>query len=243
MKLLDKRQIQVEKSTERKTEIEQGLKIARKVDELRQTLAKEQQALTVFREETTKDVRSKIADLVNKKNTLEQEVSLLERRRRELLEPIDKEQQLLTDSKRHVDSKIEELKLLEKSLSLKKDELNTRARDIMIEEERIKDEKKQTHQNLEQSLEKTKEAEKLLSVSRETCNQNEKMYQERIQELDTREANIASIERNQDMRSKYLDSKEVELNNRERIINDKYTLLERTQKRLYGNSNITNNKN
>lgn len=89
MKLLDKQTIAVQKSTERKREVEEGIKLAKSVDNLRETLSGEQANLRKFRDSTLKLLKDEIDVLINKKNLITSEITALEEKRRIAEAPID----------------------------------------------------------------------------------------------------------------------------------------------------------
>lgn len=89
MKLIDKKDIIVQKSQERKREIDEGVKLAKSVDTLRETHLKEQDGLKKFRDATLASIKSELDVLVNKKSTILDEIGTLEQRKRDALAPID----------------------------------------------------------------------------------------------------------------------------------------------------------
>ncbi len=74
MKLLSKQDIQKQKASERKSEIDQGMTLAKKVDELRETVSKESSNLAKFRIESLKTIHQEIDELLQQKNNLSNEV-------------------------------------------------------------------------------------------------------------------------------------------------------------------------
>lgn len=90
MKLLRKQEIVLKKNDERKKEIDEGVKLAKTVDVLRQTLGKEQANLAKFRTETLKSIQLDIDNKIKERdelggqiNTLKEE---LEKKKRKLQE-------------------------------------------------------------------------------------------------------------------------------------------------------------
>ena len=60
MKILNRQQINEEKSRLRKIEIDEGIKLAEKIDLLRETAAKEESKLKKFRDENLKIIQKEI---------------------------------------------------------------------------------------------------------------------------------------------------------------------------------------
>lgn len=77
MKLLTKNEVQGLKSQERTLEMQEGLKLAKKIDILRETASKEEAALAKFRVETLKVIQNDIVALSSEKYELERQVKEL----------------------------------------------------------------------------------------------------------------------------------------------------------------------
>lgn len=88
MRLLPKNEIGQAKSIDRKLEIDQGAALAKRIDSLRETLAREQSALKSFGESSTAIVQSEIDALLGKRNALAGEVEKLRSQREELAKPL-----------------------------------------------------------------------------------------------------------------------------------------------------------
>lgn len=78
MKLLKKEDIQQDYALERKLQIDEGMKLANRIDGLRKTLAAEEQRLKTFREGTLKAIHAEIAPLILQKQELEKEIKALQ---------------------------------------------------------------------------------------------------------------------------------------------------------------------
>lgn len=77
MRLLPKQEVNDRLKESRRIEIDEGAKLARKIDTLRETALKEEANLTKFREESIKIVTEEIKKLIEKKETLLKEIELL----------------------------------------------------------------------------------------------------------------------------------------------------------------------
>jgi hypothetical protein len=80
MKLLEKNEISKIKGIERKMEIDEGIKLAKRVDTLRELSAKEQTSLSKFRDESLKQIRIEIDSLITERNNLILENKELEKK-------------------------------------------------------------------------------------------------------------------------------------------------------------------
>ena len=70
MKLLKKSEINTLKAQERKAEIDQGLKLSRRVDVLRETAAQEEASLEAFRRSSIKAINEEIKQLTYVRDSL-----------------------------------------------------------------------------------------------------------------------------------------------------------------------------
>jgi chromosome segregation ATPase len=78
MKLLDKTTIVTLKGIERRKEVEEGAKLAKKVDLLRQTVASEETKLAKFRVESLAKLKEDIDGLISQKKQIQAEITTLE---------------------------------------------------------------------------------------------------------------------------------------------------------------------
>lgn len=91
MKLANRTELERDKEQERRLELNEGLKLARKVDEVRIELVKEQNNLQKFKEETTTRVQAEIDNLIKHNAELKRVNEILSRSNKTLYEPFDKE--------------------------------------------------------------------------------------------------------------------------------------------------------
>lgn len=105
MKLLPKSEVDSLKAVERRRDIDEGLKLAKKVDNLREVVAREYVALKAYRETTL----AVIQDEINEKNKtlipLRAEVADLEARRALALVPLDAEWQKVNEKAVELDTR------------------------------------------------------------------------------------------------------------------------------------------
>ncbi len=124
MKLLPKSDILKLKQAEQKQAIDEGIKLAKRVDSLREVASIEEQKLEEFRTKTLREIQSEIEALTTTKGALEKEVSDLEERKRLALEPLDAEWKRLTDC--------------EADLKRQTDEINAKLAELTTLEEQAK---------------------------------------------------------------------------------------------------------
>lgn len=91
MRLLPKSEIDKAKASERKQEIDEGIKLARRVDNLREIVAAEEASLRKFRNDTVKVIYDEITQETIKLDALKGEVLRARKEREELQKPLDAE--------------------------------------------------------------------------------------------------------------------------------------------------------
>ncbi len=109
IKLLPKSEIDKRKAAEQHTAVEEGLKLARRVDNLREVAAEEEQSLSEYRIKTLTAIHEETKEAATKRDSLQKEVADLEDRKREALKPIEEERIALNVDKAALQTKSEEL--------------------------------------------------------------------------------------------------------------------------------------
>lgn len=125
MKLLTKTETRTAFTDQRKLDIDEGKKLATRVDVLRETLSREEQNLEKFRSETVKTIHQEIKTLNDQKETLRKEVKELAEQRRELLIPltaawkeIEIEKENIKNEHERLDKRIQTIESLEERASI-----------------------------------------------------------------------------------------------------------------------------
>lgn len=191
MKLLEKQTIVTLKGNERKKEIEEGAKLAKKVDLLRETASKEEARLAKFRTESLAKLKEDIDKLVVERDGLRGQIKTLEENRIQLLVPLDKKWNEINEK----DKKLQELgeMLKQRELTLKKceNDLESNRKKLEIEKSRIDDIKKQASDELSMIDNYNKEAEQLLKDTQRTCNITLTQLEQRRTAVEQKENDVA----------------------------------------------------
>ncbi len=230
MKLLSKNEINQKKTSERKLEIDEGIKLAKKVDSLRETFTEEQRNLEKFRSGTTKAVYEEIDCLISKKTDLVSEIEVLKENREKLLIPLDEEWSKINEREK-------EIALLESKVILKKElldknlkESDLKLTEIKYSENRIDFLESEAEEKSIRAVQALKEAQKSLQDA-EVVKKNIYIHSEKtLAQLMERELAVAIRERETEIKSEQIIKDRKALDDRERFINDKYTTLLRAQK-------------
>lgn len=139
MKLLSKNEISIAKAKDRNLESQEGLKLAKRVDSLRETVSQEEASLQKFRNKTISQITNEISSEINKRDALKDEVSDLEQRRIAALIPLNKELEMIKQRQQVADDKQAALCIWRDELDDKDTELTEREKQVMFEEKRSKD--------------------------------------------------------------------------------------------------------
>lgn len=227
MKLLTKSEVAKAQADVKKQEIDEGLKLARKVDNLREIKAQEEASLEKFRRETVSKINTEISLLDTKKSEVLKEVSTLEKARKKLMEPLDDEWKKIHVANLAIGEKVQNLNEKE-SLILKREketriafkETNNLLAKTILKDERaaellLKADRKSTQANT--VLKNAKEIEaKALSFKKEV-----------EKELVERDIQAAVRERSLDMRDINLKKKESSLEKEWELLEDRKAMVER----------------
>ena len=120
------------KTEERKVLVDEGIKIARKVDGVREKLDKEQQALALFRKESVKKVTDEIDVLIARRQALEAQITAQEAYWDELLLPLDRQWILYVKTeKKKIDDGLADLLKEQQAIEAKNQQQD--ARDLELE--------------------------------------------------------------------------------------------------------------
>jgi len=180
MLLPSNEQIHKIKSKERKLEIDEGIKIAKKVDALRNTILKEEEKLATFKEQTVSQVTEEIAVLLEQKEKVARQVLELEEKKRVALLPITKELKNLQEAREeHKDS----LSLIEThKLHIAREKATILTEQSKLERENKKlEKKKETIHLLERDVtEKQKQIQQELFTIQQQRKDFEKEYSEKL---------------------------------------------------------------
>lgn len=109
MKLLSKSDVAKTKGLERKQEIEEGAKLARKVDGLRELSSKEEANITKFREESVKELNSQILSKQEEIDELDKDIKVKKEIRDKLNEPLQTEWDKIDKAKADIESREKDL--------------------------------------------------------------------------------------------------------------------------------------
>lgn len=232
MKLQSKKQLNNQFQETRRQEIEEGVKLAKKIDVLRETLASLEKQHETFLagmgrelDEKTKEQRLEIA-------RLQSEIKQLEERRKVLLAPIDDEWVKLEEAKQ----KLEEDKSL---IDIESNELQKKKQGIEEEEERLGKVRETIKNDRDEADRVTRETNELNIQARKYRDDLKSEYDnfikestEKTNELKIKERSLNNLEKYYGLKEKRLNSKEEFLKRLEIKLKDRSERLKKTLKEL-----------
>lgn len=228
MRLLDKNTVVRQQAQEHKLEIDEGLKLAQKIDLLRKTASEEEKKLADFRIGSLTAIQNELKPLNDKKASLENDVKDLEKKREKLKEPLDNEWARLEDEKKNLEKDKEELTRKVSNFLQEAVKQDKRDKAIKVEEERLEEIRIQANKMAVSALSDRDIAKELLNKAKAEAEEVFKECESKKAELISREMIIAGQERGIINTKALLSRREKELDLQERAIKDKYDTLLRT---------------
>lgn len=231
MKLLSKSEIDQAKSKDRQREVSEGLKIARRVDSLREVHAQEEASLAQFRQKSIALIQAEITTESLKLGSLKGEVKELEERKVQALQPVSELKEKLGTREVWLQEYERSLNILKSSLDLKESDIEGKRKDIKNLEEKIERARVRQNELLLEADNLKRGAKNILDEYQTKVAQVERLRRNTEERLNNREISISNRESSQKIKDKNQDKRERELNERETRIHDREQTFIRTQKR------------
>lgn len=228
MKLLQKSTVASEQAIQKKAQIDEGVKLATRIDALRRTLADLERQHETYILGMENELKRRTEGLIEGVKDKMRELLEIEARRIKLLEPLAEKWSEVNEKEKEVNSILAQAqenaivieREKEKYLILGKKMKESQAR-TRIRERELSRVYAQAEENLEESVKVLKDAENKVDGQLS-------LLRERSVKLDERERmNNFDFMANKNQKT-LLDDRESELSDRERQINDKYETLLRT---------------
>lgn len=225
MRLLSKSEINKRKALDRESEIREGMKLAKRVDALRETQADEEASLEKFRRETLAKINGEIMAKTSERDALAKEVAELERQKERTLKPIRIEQSKLEEERIRNAEEGQDLDRREAAV-LEKEGESAHALVLAKEElARAEEERRRSGllladsaQRSKQAAENLEEASRIKAEALEYKKITEDDWAERKTALDLAEERQKAREERQDRRESELNAREIRLSDREKTL-------------------------
>lgn len=232
MKLLAKRDIDIQKSLDRQREIDEGVKLSRRVDALRRTQVEEEASLERFRAASVSKIHEEILRESNVRDALHTEVVRLEARREEALRPLDREMQLIATEKKELSEIGDVLFSRQAAIEKRETELALLERSVRDEEQRAKAMSREVADTLADAQEQKESALIAHTAAKRTLESVQTFKEVMEREIKERDAVCAARERDVSIREEWLASDREALELEKVQTADLRATLERAIKRL-----------
>lgn len=232
MKLLKKSEIAAHQAAERKASIDEGLKLAKQVDRLREIKAEEEKSLALFRQKTVAQINTEIVEATQKRDALLTEAKKLQKQINAGMTEVEEKKALVAAQAAHYDSLMRLLVNdrieVEKALTAAKSELKK----AKVATFKAETNEYRAMQTLIDADNKRIQAEALLKQAAEIREDATTYAEDQKTKLDTRDKVIASKEQEITIKEAALLKKEKQLHEKEIKLRDREATLEREFKRL-----------
>lgn len=232
MRLQPKKAIAADLATQRKAQIDEGVKIASKVDALRETLVQEEGNLERFRTESIAIVQADIDRYIDTKNNLISEVQTLERRKAEAQIPLDMEWEKLRQAEARFLRDKQAWGEKSDSLDERQSQIERAEVEVANEKERAADLKHRASVLLAEADETRKEAREVSAEIRNKAQAVLMAAEAKEQEVEIKKKEITKRVVELELVAKRQLTKEIEQAQHDKTIKDKYATLERTINRI-----------
>lgn len=234
MKLLSKSTIASDQARQRKAQIDEGLGLASRVDALRRTLAELEKQHSTYIAGMKQELEEQTQWLVDSIRDKKKEISDLESQRAALLVPLDAKWAEVNEKSRNLDSLVATATKTNILLSRGKEKYDLLVKKSKDSFSRTRVKERELSKVYAKAEDALVEAEEMRNKSEtELDNQRELTATKLVELYDQQRVNAFDSVANENQK-RLLDEREIELDMRERAIDDKYATLERTLKRKNG---------
>jgi len=234
MLLQSKKKLNNEVAQQKKQQIDEGIKIATKVDAVRQTLATEEANLNTFREQTLKIIQGEIDVKVREKDSLGREVEFLTEQRIKLQAPIDLTQEWdkVKKDKAEVEAKKDKLFVKEVDITSREVEIEVRSKELTQWDTKLNRKEAEVDRNLTLALENFGQSEKDIKSASDIKRQALKDKAETEEYLSNKEDVLLIKERNLEAEKEKILSDQEAIRSEKIRLADMRGTLERALARL-----------
>jgi len=232
MKLLAKSDIHQKKAAEQKQTIDEGKKLASTIDRLREVAAQEETSLEKFRSETLEQIHKETTEAATKRDALLGEVKELESAKREALQPLTRELELIDEAREELAQKAAynatqalTIEDREQSISAKEKEIDQTLLRVQTKEEAVT-------RKLADIIHTEEETNQLNSEARHLMEEANDIRTRLNNELVHREQVCANAENSIIIREQQLEADKSAMRKEWRLLEDRKAAFERSFNRL-----------
>lgn len=241
IRILSKKEINEALPQQQVMERTQGVILTRRVEDLRQTILKDEINLRKFHDKSVTFVKEDIKEYLEIRLELKKDIVKLTEKRARLKEPLTKEWAKIDEENKRIESTLSDIDFKIIGIVSRENKLYEDQKGLKVEEERLNDEREELERWAKKTIKNKVDLEKLLKDSELKAENSDLLISKRLEEISKRESESVLKETNLNLKNNSLNQKEIELNNKERKLNDRYETLRRTLTRnKNGNNNIIN---
>lgn len=232
MKLNNTIQVRNSLNDQKRIDIDLGIKLANRVDDVRKNLNEEEIKYQKFHDETIKQIQLDIDNKIKEKDILESEISSLAKEKEKLLEPLDREWKKLKKEKSDLKIQSEEIgksnQILVKSIQSNESKYEWNK----MESRRIQNLDEATKTLFNKAEKANIEANLILEQAKETSNGMIEPLRQKEKELQEREEAVRVYKETLELKEIEIQAKEKEIINEKIRLEDQRGVLERALKRI-----------
>lgn len=232
MKLNNPIQVRNSLNDQKRIDIDLGIKLANRVDDVRKNLNEEEIKYQKFHDETIKQIQLDIDNKIKEKDILESEISSLAKEKEKLLEPLDREWEKLKKEKSDLKIQSEEIgksnQILVKSIQSNESKYEWNK----MESRRIQNLDEATKTLFNKAEKANIEAKLILEQAKETSNGMIEPLRQKEKELQEREEAVRVYKETLELKEIEIQAKEKEIINEKIRLEDQRGVLERALKRI-----------
>lgn len=232
MRLLDKKTVNTVMAGERKSQIDEGVILAQKIDALRQTLSSLQQQHQEFINGMSEGLRQQTEVLQFEIDSKRMELCDLEEKRVKLLEPLTNAWNDYKERERELSIVEEEYRHKRAYQTTYQQELEERAAKLAPEEERITDLSKRVQKQADKAVKASLDAQNILAEAEAEALEIREKISTKKKALEKREIAIAVKERDIEIELEHIEKDKKEINKTKKQLADQRATLERAMARL-----------
>ena len=232
MRLPDKRTVQTVMAGQRKSQIDEGVAIAKKVDALRETYSSLQTQQQLFIDSMSTALTKRTEELNEEIANKERVVLDLEQKRMKLLEPLTLKWDEVEKEKEELESLRKELKAKDKELYDIQNELEEKRKEIYLDEERVEDLKKQVNIQVDKVYDSSLQAQNTLLNALDKETQVNTQLEAKRKAIEGKEQEVLIRERNITLKEENINRQEQEIIKTKLMLADQRATLDRAFARL-----------
>lgn len=232
MRLLQKSDIVKAKADAQRQTVDEGAKLARRIDRLREVSAQEEKSLDEWRKKTLEKFHGEIAEIARQLDEAKDALRLAIRDREEAMKPLTEEAEAIAESKSRLHELEAKLYQREVALSIAESEIEEVRKDIKDALIRAETREFEAQKAITRSFDARRDAEKALEEATKIQNEAENAKKSQEYEFALKTKELTERESVIQQRELQIEKDRVIIEEEKRRLDDRASTLERAFKRL-----------